>query len=315
MEREAKKITPEARNWWSFRKPVKPAAPAVKNQDQVRTPIDAFVLAQLEEKGWKLQPEADRTTLDPPRLLRPDRPAADARRSEGFRRGQIPERLGKGGRPPARVAALWRTLGTPLAGCGRLLRFRRRCRGQRPRSGLEVSRLRHQRVQQEQAVRPVPPGAACRRPAGQLQAWQPPTPEQIEPLTATGFLRTTADITDNQTIYEVDKYFDAQEKAMETSLKAVLGVTIQCARCHDHKFDPILQQDYYKLMAVFQAVWDPENWLAANIHSALAEPHGARYGPEQARGVDQGCHQQRRKAIPPAATPPRGHLRAVPRAK
>ncbi len=75
----------------------------------------------------------------------------------------------------------------------------------------------------------------------------------------------TADITDNQTIYQVDKYFDALEKATETSLKAVMGMTFQCARCHDHKFDPILQKDYYKLTSVFQAVWDPENWLASNI--------------------------------------------------
>ena len=93
-----------------------------------------------------------------------------------------------------------------------------------------------------------------------------PTPDQIEPLTATGFLRTTADITDNQTIYEVDKYFDAQQKAMETSLTALMGVTIQCARCHDHKFDPFLQRDYYKLMAVYQPVWDPENWLPADLN-------------------------------------------------
>jgi hypothetical protein len=75
----------------------------------------------------------------------------------------------------------------------------------------------------------------------------------------------TADITDNQTIYEVDKYFDAQQKTMETSLKAVMGVSIQCARCHDHKFDPILQRDYYKLMAAYQATWDPENWLAGSV--------------------------------------------------
>src|SRR5207247_1006233 len=93
-----------------------------------------------------------------------------------------------------------------------------------------------------------------------------PTPDQIEPLTATGFMRTTADITDNQTIYEVDKYFDAQQKAMETSLSALLGVTIQCARCHDHKFDPFLQRDYYKLMAIYQPVWDPENWLPADLN-------------------------------------------------
>ena len=41
---------------------------------------------------------------------------------------------------------------------------------------------------------------------------------------------------------------------------------MQCARCHDHKFDPLLQRDYYKLTAVFQAAFDPENWLAANLH-------------------------------------------------
>src|SRR5262249_36426074 len=58
----------------------------------------------------------------------------------------------------------------------------------------------------------------------------------------------------------------AQQKAMETSLTAVMGLTVQCARCHDHKFDPILQRDYYKLMAVYQAVFDPENWLPADLN-------------------------------------------------
>src|SRR5205085_4902525 len=61
--REAAKITQRDRNWWSFRKPVKPPVPAVTGKDQVLTPIDAFVLAQLERKGWKMQPEADRPTL------------------------------------------------------------------------------------------------------------------------------------------------------------------------------------------------------------------------------------------------------------
>jgi len=62
---------------------------------------------------------------------------------------------------------------------------------------------------------------------------------------------------------------------METSLTALLGVTIQCARCHDHKFDPFLQRDYYKLMAAYTPVWDPENWLAANL----------KYGPWPSRMV------------------------------
>src|SRR5205814_2405250 len=93
-----------------------------------------------------------------------------------------------------------------------------------------------------------------------------PTPDQPDQPTRPGSLRPTTDITDNQTIYEVDKYFDAQQKAMETSLSALMGVTIQCARCHDHKFDPLLQRDYYKLMAIYQPVFDPENWLPADLN-------------------------------------------------
>ncbi|HVW83569.1 MAG TPA: DUF1553 domain-containing protein, partial [Bryobacteraceae bacterium] len=49
-------------------------------------------------------------------------------------------------------------------------------------------------------------------------------------------------------------------------LSATLGLTVQCSRCHDHKFDPLLQRDYYKLMSIYQAVYDPENWLAADLN-------------------------------------------------
>src|SRR5258708_12332550 len=61
--REAAKVTKEDRNWWSFRKPVKSPVPAVANQAQVRTPIAPFVLAQLDRRTCKMQPEADRPTL------------------------------------------------------------------------------------------------------------------------------------------------------------------------------------------------------------------------------------------------------------
>ena len=52
-----------ASTWWSFKKPVRPAVPAVKNSSWVRTPIDAFVLAELEKKGLKPAPPADKRTL------------------------------------------------------------------------------------------------------------------------------------------------------------------------------------------------------------------------------------------------------------
>ena len=106
----------------------------------------------------------------PARLFRPDRPAADSRRSQGLRRRQVAERLGEGDRPPAGLAALWRAVGPALAGRGGLLRFARRRRRQRSRSLLEIPRLRDPRVQQEQADQPVHPGATGRRSVGQLQA-------------------------------------------------------------------------------------------------------------------------------------------------
>jgi hypothetical protein len=53
-----------------------------------------------------------------------------------------------------------------------------------------------------------------------------------------------------------------------------LGLSIGCAKCHDHKFDPILQEDYYKLTASFHAAFDTSNWLATNLRN---EPWPSRY--------------------------------------
>ena len=266
LAREAAKITPQDRNWWSFRRPVKPAVPAVANKEQVGTQIDAFVLAQLERKGWKMQPEADRTTLIRRAYLDltglPPTPAevkafADDKSPKAWE--QVIDRL----LASPRYGEQWGRHWLDVAGYSD-------SRGDAGDSDREVSwKYRDYVINAMNQNKPINQFILEQMAGDQLVNYKHlaiPTPDQIEPLTATGFLRTTADITDNQTIYEVDKYFDAQQKAMETSLKAVLGVTVQCARCHDHKFDPILQRDYYKLMAVYQPVFDPENWLPADLN-------------------------------------------------
>src|SRR5260221_13704005 len=56
-------VSEKDRQFWSFRFPVRPAVPAVKAADRVRTPIDAFILEKLEAKGLTLSPDADRRTL------------------------------------------------------------------------------------------------------------------------------------------------------------------------------------------------------------------------------------------------------------
>src|SRR5882724_5089342 len=263
--RENAAAQPAARNWWSFRKPVKSSVPVVTNQDQVNTPIDAFVLAKLEAKGWKMRPEADRVTL----LRRayfdltglPPNPE-DVKAflndtSAGAYEKVIDQLLAS-----PRYGEQWARHWLDVAGYSD-------SRGDAGDGAREVSwKYRDYTINAFNKNKPINQFIMEQFAGDQLVNYEPntqPKPEQIEALTATGFLRTTADISDNQTIYEVDKYFDAQQKVVETSLSAVTGLTIGCARCHDHKFDPILQKDYFKLTAIYQATWDPENWLAANL--------------------------------------------------
>lgn len=266
LEREAKKITPEARQWWSFRKPVKPAVPTVRNARQVRNPIDAFILAKLEEKGWKLQSEADRTGLIRRAYFDliglPPTPA----QVKAFVEDTSPDAYEKvidGLLVSPHYGEHWGRHWLDVAGYSDSV-------GDANDTEREVAwKYRDYVVQAFNSNKPYDRFLLEQFAGDQLINYKPgtrPKPEELEFLTATGFLRMTADITDNQTIYQVDKYFDALEKATETTLKAVTGLTIGCARCHDHKFDPILQKDYYKLQSAYQAVWDPENWVAANLH-------------------------------------------------
>ena len=264
--REAAKVTQKDREWWSFRKPVKAPVPSVAAKDQVRTSIDAFVLAQLEHKGWKMQSEADRPTLirrayfDLAGL--PPTPA-EVKAFVEDQSSNAWEKVIDHLLASPHYGEQWGRHWLDVAGYSD-------SRGDAGDSDREVSwKYRDYVIHAFNRNKPINQFIVEQFAGDQLVNYKHlaiPTPDQIEPLTATGFMRTTADITDNQTIYEVDKYFDAQQKAMETSLTALMGVTIQCARCHDHKFDPFLQRDYYKLMAIYQPVWDPENWLPADLN-------------------------------------------------
>ncbi|MDX2181985.1 MAG: PSD1 and planctomycete cytochrome C domain-containing protein [Bryobacteraceae bacterium] len=263
LEREAAKITPEARNWWAFRKPVKAVVP--KASPRTRGPIDSFLEAKLAERGWTLSPEADRRKLVRRAYLHltglPPTPAETA----AFLADSSPkafENLVDRLLASPKFGEHWGRHWLDVAGYSDSIG-----------DASDVERLvawkyRDYVIRAFNANKPYDRFLTEQLAGDQLvnyDAKLQPRDDQREALIATGFLRMTADITDNQTIYQVDKYFDAQQKAVETSLKAVLGLTVQCARCHDHKFDPILQRDYFKLTAIYQAVFDPENWLVSNL--------------------------------------------------
>jgi len=265
QEKQANTLTPEARNFWSFKKPVAQPVPTVRHTDQVRSPIDAFVLRQLEEKGWAMSPDADRTTL--------------IRRVYFDLVGLPPtpdevQAFVDDASPDAYEKLIDRLLASPHYG-ERWGRHWLDVAGYSDSVGNAADELRPVSWEYRDWVirafnddKPYNQFLMEQLAGDQMVNYKPgtrPTPDQIESLVATGFLRTPPDITDVQTIYQVDKWYDALQTTVETSMKAVMGLTIGCAKCHDHKFDPILQEDYYRLTAIYQPVWDPENWLPAAI--------------------------------------------------
>ena len=116
----------------------------------------------------------------------------------------------------------------------------------------------------------------------ELAAWQPenPTaPETIELLEATHFLRNGQDGSGesdgNPDEVRVDRY-TALESTMQNTASSLLGLTMQCAKCHDHKFEPITQQDYYRYQAIFYPVFNLEQWVKPNDRFILAPLPGER---------------------------------------
>lgn len=269
--RQSARITAQARNWWAFQKPVNPTVP----QNGEANPIDAFIVAKLAERRWELGPQADRLTL----IRRASLDLLGLPPSPGEVKAFLDDAS-----PNGYERLLDRLLASPHYG-ERYGRHWLDVAGYSDSIGDASDREREAAWKYRDYVirafnnnKPFDRFLVEQLAGDQLVNYDPstrPTAAQVEAVTATGFTRMTADITDNQTIYQVDKYFDALQKSTETSLKAVLGLTIGCARCHDHKFDPILQHDYYKLTAVFQAAFDPENWLVSNLS----------YGPWPSRMV------------------------------
>ena len=117
----------------------------------------------------------------------------------------------------------------------------------RTTADLGLSRLGHQRSQRGHAVGRVHAAAACRRPAADAGESQ---------RVATGFHRNTqinqeGGIDPEQ--FRIDSVFDR----VATTGTVWLGLTIGCAQCHDHKFDPITQQEYYRFFAFFNNQDEP----------------------------------------------------------
>ncbi len=236
-------------DWWSLQPVGGPTPPAVANRGWVRNPIDAFVLARLEAAGLRPAPPADRATLVrrltldllglPPTPAEVDAFVADDR-------------------PDAYERLVERLLASPHYGerWGRhwldVARF-----GES--QGYERDKIRdHAWRYRDYVIRSFNADKPFDRFVREQLAGDVLAPRDPEGIVATGFLVAGPwDEVGNEQQGQLMKR-RVREDELEDIVSAVgqgfLGLTVNCARCHDHKFDPIPQADYYRLKAAFEGV-------------------------------------------------------------
>ncbi|MHB1558697.1 MAG: DUF1549 and DUF1553 domain-containing protein [Isosphaeraceae bacterium] len=233
-------ITAEDRDHWSFRPVKKVVPPAVVLAEWIRNPIDAFILAELESNSLKPAPEADRATLLR-RLsfdltgLPPSPEAIDA-----FLHDRSPNAYEK---------VVDRLLASPQYGIRQaqhwldLARYADTDGFEFDQARPDAWRYRDWVVNALNADMPYDRFVRLQLAGDEL------APDDPSAFIATGFNRCYPDMVDlnDQKL----RRQNALNDITETTGLVFLGLTIGCARCHDHKFDPIRQADFYRLQAFF----------------------------------------------------------------
>jgi hypothetical protein len=226
------------RDHWAFRPPLRPPLPKVRHETWARNPIDRFVLARLEKDGLAPAPEADRTThvrrlsLDllglPPSVADVDVFLAD--KSERAYENLV-DRLLSSPHYGERWGRQWLDAARYADSDGFEKDKSRQVWFYRDWVIAALNRdLPYDRFVVEQLAGDLLPNA---------------TQDQV---VATGFLRNSM-INEEGGIDPEQFRMEAMFDRMDAIGKAVLGLTIQCAQCHNHKFDPLTQQEYYRLFA------------------------------------------------------------------
>jgi hypothetical protein len=263
-------VTERDRDFWAFRPPRSVAVPAVRHAGQVRNPIDAFILQKLEPKGLTLSPEADRLTLlrrasfdltglppepEEARAFLAD-PSADAYE-------KVIDRLLASPRYGERWGRYWLDLAGYADSEGK-----REQDLPRPHAW----RYRDYVVRSFNADKPFDRFLLEQLAGDELADYEGApevTQELYDNLVATGFLRMAPDATwANITGYVPDR-IEVIADEIDVFGSAVLGLTLKCARCHSHKFDPIPQRDYYRLVDVFKGAYDEYDWLKPDVRPGL----------------------------------------------
>lgn len=232
----------EYKQHWAFVPPTRPDKPQVSNSNWIRNPIDAFVLARLEREHLEPSPPAKpvtllrRLSLDliglPPTLDEID---------------EFEAQVETGGRAAAVGRAVDRLLASPHFG-ERWARVWLDAARYADSNGFEKDKPREVWMYRDWVIGALNANMpydqfVVEQVAGDLM----PVATQDQ-LVATGFLRNSM-VNEEGGIDPEQFRMEAMFDRMDAIGKAVLGLTIQCAQCHSHKYDPLTQTDYYRMFA------------------------------------------------------------------
>ena len=229
-------------DWWSLQPVVRPQVPQLANQDWASNPIDAFVLAKLEASGLSPAPPADKRTLIRRLYFDLIGLPPSAEEVEAFERDQslgayeqLVDRLLASPHFGERWARHWLDV----------VRFAETCGYERDQPRPHAWKYRDWVVESINQDKPYDRFVLEQLAGDELPDRTPQT------IAATGFIRlgTWNDEPNDPAEYR----FERLEDMVHATSTAFLGMTVKCARCHDHKFDPIRQTDYYRMAAVFWA--------------------------------------------------------------
>ncbi|MDX2044518.1 MAG: DUF1549 and DUF1553 domain-containing protein [Acidobacteriota bacterium] len=230
--------------YWAFVKPQRSVIPAVKDQKWVRNPIDAFVLAKLEEKGLQPSPTADKRTLLrrvtfdltglPPT---PEEIKTFLADSSPDAYEKVVDRLLASPKYGERWAQHWLDV----------VRFGETNGFELDADREQAWRYRDYVVNSLNADKPYSQFILEQIAGDELDA------NSFEMRVATGFLRAGPQHVVAGNLEEAELRQEWLTEVMFGIGNGVMGLTVGCARCHDHKFDPIPQADFYRLQAFFAA--------------------------------------------------------------
>ena len=232
---------------WAFKKPVRPPLPEVHDAAWPRNPIDRFVLARLEKEGLKPSPEADRATLI--RRLSLDLTGLPPTVEEV-------DAFDKDARPDAYERLVDRLLDSPHFG-ERWARFWLDRARYADTNGYEKDRDRSIWPYRDWVIRALNADMPFDRFTVEQIAGDLLPHATLDQKVATGFHRNT--MTNEEGGIDIEEFrFASLVDRVGTTGTVWLGLTVQCAQCHAHKYDPITQREYYQLMALLNNADEPE---------------------------------------------------------